>query len=458
MSAQYHDVVILNGRVMDPKSGSDARSNVGITRGTIRTITTVPLQGRITLDASGLIVSPGFIDLHVHFDPHGRDQAYFSMKTMDGVTTALDLEAGTGDIDSWYCLRESKALIHYGATVGNMGVRKRVMRDPSPSLFPTGDAANRPASDAELHEIRRKIEHGLERGALGVGLTIQYMPGATSEEIIEMFRAAAKFESPCYVHLRYPGINALQEVIDAAAETKAPLHVVHVNSMGLRHTPKFLEMIGEAQSRGLDITTECYPYTAAATGLESALFDEGWQEKLGIDYRDLEWPPTGERLTEKTFNAFRKKGGVVIVHVMSEDAIQLAVTNPLTMIASDTLLENGKGHPRSAGTFCRVLGRYVREKQALTWMEALRKMTSMPAQRLEGRIPAMKNKGCIRVGADADITVFDPDRVIDRATYQDPTMCSEGIRHVLVNGILVVKDGRIQGDLTPGTAIRAPIK
>jgi dihydroorotase len=228
--------------------------------------------------------------------------------------------------------------------------------------------------------------------------------------------------------------------------------------MGLRDTPKFLQAVSEARSRGLDVTTECYPYTAAATGLESALFDEGWQQTMGITYKDLEWAATGERLTEETFKAYRQKGGIVVVHLMSEEMIQLAVAHPLTIIASDSLLMNGKGHPRSTGTFCRVLGQYVREKKTLTLMEALRKMTLMPAQRLEGRVPAMKNKGRIRIGADADITIFDPEKVIDKATFKEPIRYSEGIHYVMVNGVLVVKDGQLQAGVTSGKAIRAPIK
>ncbi len=209
---------------------------------------------------------------------------------------------------------------------------------------------------------------------------------------------------------------ALQEVIDAADATRGPLHVVHINSMGLGNTPKFLQTISEAQSRGLDVTTECYPYTAAATGIESALFNAGWKERLGIDYKDLEWAATGERLTEGKFKFYRQTGGIVIIHLMSEDMIQLAVAHPLTTIASDSLLQDGKGHPRSAGTFCRVLGQYVREKKALTLMEALRKMTLMPAQRLEALVPAVRNKGRIRVGAAAGAELEDVAAEEERVT------------------------------------------
>jgi dihydroorotase len=354
-------------------------------------------------------------------------------------------------------MREGKAIVNYGASTNHAGARMKVMKDPG-TMFPAGDAAKRAASEAEIKEIKGLIEQGLDRGAIGIGLLLAYTPAVTREEILEIFRTANKYNVPCYVHIRFPGFKALQEVIEAADATRGPLHVVHINSMGLRDTPKFLQAIGEARSRGLDVTTECYPYTAAATGLESALFDEGWQQTLGITYKDLEWAATGERLTEETFKTYRKKGGIVIVHLMSEEMIQLAVAHPLTIIASDSLLMDGKGHPRSTGTFSRVLGQYVREKKTLTLMEALRKMTLMPAQRLEGRVPAMKNKGRIRIGADADITLFDPEKVIDKATFKEPIKYSEGIGYVLVNGVLVVKDGQLQAGVTPGKPVRVPIK
>src|SRR6185369_10419816 len=212
---------------------------------------------------------------------------------------------------------------------------------------------------------------------------------ASHWEILEMFRAAARFHAPCFVHMRYAGlkepdsITALEEVISAAAVTGAPLHVVHISSSGLRATPLLLQMIGEAQSRGLDVTTECYPYTATQTNIESAIYDEGWKETLGIDYKDLQWVATGERLTAESFARYRKTGGSVIGHVIPEDIARLSVASPLTMIASDGLLQNGKGHPRASGSYARVLGRYVRDLKALTLTEAIKKMTLMPAQRLE---------------------------------------------------------------------------
>ena len=197
--------------------------------------------------------------------------------------------------------------------------------------------------------------------------------------------------------------------------------------MGGRSTPQLLQMIKDARLHGMDITTEAYPYTAWMTEIESADLNEGWQMKYGMDYKDLEWTITGERLTAESFARYRKQGGLVIGHQYSEDLVKETIENPLTMIISDGELENGKGHPRTAGSYSRVLGHYVRETKTLTLMNALRKMTLMPAQRLEQLTPMMKNKGRIRVGADADITIFDAKRIIDKSTYEEPAKYSEGI-------------------------------
>jgi len=259
--------------------------------------------------------------------------------------------------------------------------------------------------------------------------------------------------------VKEPGssIQALEEVISAAAITGAPLHVVHVQSTGGPATPKLLQMISEAKSRKLDVTTECYPYIAGMTDIKSAIFDEGWQEVFDIDYKDLQWAATGERLTKETFDEYRKTGGMVAVFSMTEEIVTAAIRSPVTMIASDGILEKGKGHPRTAGTYSRVLGHYVREQGALSLMEALAKMTLMPAQRLERRVPSMKNKGRIRIGADADLTIFDPRAITDKSTFQDPAKYSEGIRFVVVNGVLIVKDGQLQPSLYPGRPIRASL-
>ena len=459
-SQAVYDLVILNGRVIDPESRSDSVRNLGISNGTIKTISFNTLRGRTVIDARGLVVSPGFIDLH----QHGQDEENYRFKAMDGVTTALELEVGTGDVDSWYAQREQKSLINFGVSAGHLAARMAAMHEPV-KFLPTGDAARRAATDAEIEEMKRSLEQGLKRGAVAVGFGIQYTPNASRWEILEMFRVAARYGASCHVHMRHAGvkepgssIQALEEVISAAAITGAPLHVVHIQSTGGPATPKLLQMIAEAKSRKLDVTTECYPYIAGMTDIKSAIFDEGWQEVFGIDYKDLQWAATGERLTKETFAKYRQTGGMVAVFSMTEEVVTAAIKSPLTIIASDGILENGKGHPRTAGTYSRILGKYVREQRALTLMDALTKMTLMPAQRLERRVPSMRNKGRIRPGADADLTIFDPQTISDRSTFQEPAKYAEGVRFVIVNGVVIVKDGQLQPDLHPGHPVRAPLQ
>jgi dihydroorotase len=458
---ETYDIAILNGRVMDPESGLDAIRNVGIRAGKIAAISVTPLNAKSTIDAKALVVAPGFIDLH----EHGQEPRNYEFQARDGVTTSLELEAGTNDVDRWYAFREGKSLINFGVSIGHIPVRMRVMGDPQSGMLPTGDAAHRAASPDELAKITAAIDKGFRQGALAEGMGVNYTPGATHWEIVEMFRVAAQYGASVHVHLRYGGLKepntglaALEEVLAAAAATGAPLHVVHITSMGLKYTPQLIAMVKGAQEHGLDVTTECYPYTAGSTALQSAIFDPGWQENMGITYKDVQWTATGERLTAETFDKYRKQGGVVIIHSIPEEATRTAVSNPIVMIASDGMpITGAKVHPRGQATFSRVLGHYVRDEKALDLMTALRKMTLMPAQRLEKRAPAFKDKGRIRVGADADITIFDPARVIDKATFDEPLQYSEGIPFVLVNGVAVVKDGQLVDGVRPGRAARAPI-
>jgi len=458
---ETYEIAILNGRVMDPESGLDAVRNVGIRAGKIAVISANRISATSTIDAKGLVVAPGFIDLH----EHGQEPRNYEYQARDGVTTSLELEAGTDDVDRWYAVREGKSLINFGVSVGHIPVRMKVMGDPQGGMLPTGDAAHRAASPEELAKITAAVDKGFRQGALAEGMGVNYTPGATHWEIVEMFRIAAKYSASVHVHLRYGGLKepntglaALEEVLAATAATGAPLHVVHITSMGLKFTPQLIAMVKGAQEHGLDVTTECYPYTAGSTALQSAIFDPGWQENMGITYKDVQWAATGERLTAETFDKYRKQGGVVVIFSIPEEAARTAVADPIVMIASDGMpITGAKVHPRGQATFSRVLAHYVREEKALDLMTALRKMTQMPAQRLEKRAPAFKDKGRIRIGADADITIFDPARVIDKATFDEPLQYSEGIPFVLVNGMLVVKDSQLVSGVRPGRAARAPI-
>ncbi len=449
LHAQTYDLVIRNGRVIDPESRLDARRTVAVQGGKIAAISESPLEGRVVIDAAGLVVSPGFIDLH----SHGQTPENYRYKARDGVTTALEMEVGVNPVAPWYAAREGKAIVNFGATSGHIPARMAVMHD-SGTFLPRDNAVTLKATTEQKREILALIRKGLDEGALGVGMGIAYMPATTRPEILEVFGVAANYHVPVYVHMRDAGpvepgvIGALQEVLADAAATGSSLHVVHIPSMGFRQTPLCLEMIFGAHKHGIDVTTEAYSYTAGMTRLETAIFDPGWQERLGIGFHDLQWVATGERLTAETFTRYRKQGGDVILHHIPEEIVRLVMANPDVMVASDGWIDNGKGHPRGAGCFARVLGKYVREEKVLDLTTAIRKMSLLPAQRLN-----LPQKGRIKVGADADLTVFDPATVKDVATYDNPAQYSTGIPYVVVNGVVVVAKNQLQS-VTPGRGVR----
>jgi dihydroorotase len=260
-----------------------------------------------------------------------------------------------------------------------------------------------------------------------------------------------------HVHIR-PGVAGLTEALSLATETGAALHVVHINSAGLAETPTMLDMIAAARARGQDVTTEAYPYAAGMTEIQSATIQDVYRAAPSERFAELEWPRTGERLTRESFERYGRIGGPIVIHTNTEPMVAVAIGSPLTIIASDAYWQNGTGHPRTTGTFSKVLGRYVREGHSLTLMDAIRKMTLMPAQRLEARVPAMRQKGRLGVGADADITIFDATTVMDRSTYREPSLAPVGIQHVIVNGVSVVEHARPVEGVAPGKAVRAPVQ
>ena len=460
------DIVFVGGRVLDPETNLDAMRAVGIKDGRIASVTADVPTARDTIDVRGLVVAPGFIDLHTH----GQDSINYRYSAHDGVTTALELELGTYPVAPWYAKREGKSLINFGVSASHPGARRAMLDGDSTAegvdvISATGAFVRSPIEPARLPQLEHRLDAALNEGALGIGMGINYTPAATREEIMRTFGVAARHHAPVFVHLRSAGlldnaggIAGLQEVIADAAATGASVHVAHVTSMGLGATPLLLELIDGARARGLDVTTEAYPYTAGATMLQSAIFDPGFQERQGIDYKDILWAATGERLTAESFERYRKQGGLAVIFSIPESAADQAYRDPHVMVASDGWFQfqNGVpiGHPRTAGTHARILGRFVRERGVITLMDAVRKMTLLPARRLERVDPDMKRKGRLQAGADADIVVFDPARVIDRATFEKPAQYSDGIVHVLVNGTFVVRGSNLVPGVAPGRPVR----
>jgi hypothetical protein len=331
---------------------------------------------------------PDSLTLHQH-GPNAENDA---AKAADGVTTSLEMEVGTADIDRWYAAREGQERVNYGVSVGHIPVRMAVMNNPG-TFLPSGDAAHSAATPEEMEAIK----YGSKRGALGVGAGSAYTIAATNWELVEVFCVATRAGATVHFHIRSlptereGNFVGFEEAMAAAAATGAPLHVVHIQSTSGPNLAHELQMIQEARARDMDVTTECYPYDHGRTGIESAIFD-GKENEPDSYYAALLWPATGEHLTRETFLKYRKTGGMVILPSNTEENVHLAVVSPLTMIASDGSLQDGKGHPRTAGTHSLVPGRYVREQNALALMTALRKMTLMPAQRMEMRAPISETK------------------------------------------------------------------
>lgn len=445
-----YDLVVANGRVLDPESRLDAVRHVGIRGGKIEAVSEMPLAGVRVIDASRLVVSPGFIDLH----EHGQQEESYRMMVRDGVTSAFELEVGTSDVAAWYAAHEGGQIVNYGVAVGHIPARMKVLGDPGKGLLPAGIGGSGTANEEQMAAMEAILREGLAQGAVAMGFGSAYTPGAPMSEIERMFRVATEGGVSAHIHMR-GGLKGLQETIAAARAAHAPLHIVHVNSVSDNEIGAFLAAIQAARDAGQDVTTEAYPYGAGMTEIQSALFDD-WRSWPDSKFGLHQLVATGERLTRATFGTARAAGGTVIIHGRSEEQTRAAIASPLAMIASDGFIENGRGHPRTSGTFAKVLGKYVREDQVVPLMDALRRMTLDPAHRLERRTPAMLNKGRIKVGADADLTIFDPATVIDRATYEDASIPSAGIPYVIVGGQAVVDGGAVTA-ARPGRGIRAPI-
>jgi N-acyl-D-aspartate/D-glutamate deacylase len=458
--AQQYDLVLEGGRVMDPETGLDSIRNVGIRDGKVARISPEALSGRKVIHAAGLVVAPGFIDLH----QHGQDIESQRVKALDGVTTALELEIGAPNVAQFLKTKQGHSLIHYGTAASHVAARVLVLGVPlSPGeiLPKSGPATEQPATPEQIQRIEDRLRSELDAGGLAIGMGIQYTPGASRLEVIDMFRLAAERRVPVYTHVRSSGrvepgssIESVSEVIGASAITGASLHIVHINSSCLRDALECLSMIEGARARGLDVTTEAYPYIAGMTFINSAVFNPGWQQRQGIGYDGLVLPNTGEHLTKERFDELHNSNApqTVLIFSNSQEMLDKVIPQPLVMIASDGI----PSHPRNAGTFSRVLAQYVRQKRTITLMEALRKMSLMPAEMLERSTPAARRKGRLQEGADADIIVFDPATISDRATFEKPMEPSVGVHYLLVAGSIVVNEGEIVPDVFPGRALLGP--
>ncbi|MCB1645004.1 MAG: amidohydrolase family protein [Pseudomonadales bacterium] len=458
-----HDVVLLNGHVIDPESGLNEVRNIGVSDGKIVEISEAALSGKTTLDLKGKVVAPGFIDLHSHaMSPLG--QRY---QLLDGVTTALELEAGAYPVAAVGNVIADEPLINFGASAGHYAMRIKVVeqRDMPYFFFNRqrlsfeSEGFKAPLNDNQLDKLRRHLHLGLDQGGLGIGLLLDYMSDAVNDQELNMiFEVAAERQAPVFVHMRR-GLAGdpvgLKELLQVARHTGAPVHICHLAANAIDGIDTFLALVQEAREDGVDVTVESYPYEAGSTSIGADVFNRDWQKVFGISYEDVQLAATGEYFTEESWNRVRQEdpNAMIIHHYGRSDWTERAIQTPGMMVASDAMpvfSEKIKAHPRGMGTFSRVIGRYVRDKQLLDLPAALSKMTIEPARRLEQVAPAFKRKGRIQVGADADIVVFDLKLIQDNATYTEPHQPSTGIETILINGIVVVSDGEIREGVFPG--------
>ncbi len=496
--AADYDIVIENGRVMDPESGFDAVANVGIRDGSIATITQDAIDGDRIIDATGLVVAPGFIDLHSHIGsiPFGAKLAL-----RDGVTTPLEMELGAYPIDLFYDLLDGKSQVNYGATASIMSIREKALNPRYNSRLATlvldsqikdesmffGIQTLTDKADAEqLKQIAEMMESELKRGALGIGNPVGYMTkGQTSQEMVEVQRLAGEYDRASFLHGRFSsqqpptsGILATQEALASVGIYGGGLLVQHMHQQTLADTPYALQMLDFAVSQGLKVYAEIYPYNFGATIVGADyLVPSNYGPNMGRDYGDIIETATLKPLTKERYEELMSTDPTasVMFYGISEELMLDALAHPTTLIGSDAFpmtdsrdgslamdwgvpYDQVQGHPRAAGTHARVL-RLVREKDLMPLMTAISKMSYMPAKFLEDNgVPAMATKGRVSAGADADIVLFDPDAVTDNATLKENGLPSTGIPMVLVNGVVVVEDSRVLEGIYPGQPIRNPIQ
>ena len=471
ITSDVFDTVIEGGRVMDPETNFDGIANIGIRRGKITHISTERLKANRIIDASGLVVSPGFIDIHSHTPTRLGEH----LSVLDGITTQLDLEAGSYPPTDYGYQYKAGAQLHYGSSVGHYAIRGLVMDNSTQGyffsedgLFSLGGAMwSQPATPAQVNEMREHLRNGLQLGGLGIGVLLDYMTEAVTESELSMiFATAAEYDTPVYVHVRrgMPGDpTGLDEVIALAERHGVATLICHITHSAMGGIGVWLSKIDAANSRGARITTETLSYLAGGTSIAADVFvNRDWRAIFDIDYEDVQWVPTGEWLDEKRFLQYQREFPTSSInhHYVKEEWLVEALKWPGMMVSTDALpafdLEV-KTNPNIAGTYAHFLGRYVRDLGVMPLMDGLRRITLLPAQWLSQASSVFETKGRIQVGADADLVIFDSETIAARAEYGDPYQPSVGIAHVLVAGRPVVVNGSQVEGRYPGQHLLTPL-
>jgi cytosine/adenosine deaminase-related metal-dependent hydrolase len=485
------DVVLRGGRVIDPETGLDAVRDVAVARGRVAEIGPGLRPARAELDVAGLVVTAGFVDLHSHVN----GIAGLRLQALDGVTTALELEAGLTPVAAAYrgAAAEGRP-VNYGFAASWAMARMEAVAgiraggDLGTFLASIGDPAwQRPAGAGEVSALLARLSADLADGALGIGVLAGYAPATDPAEYLRVAGLAAEAGLPAFTHARdliemAPDvvIDGAEEIVRAAGQTGAHMHYCHVNSTSQRHIDRVLDVISRAQAAGARVTTEAYPYGSGMTGIGAAFLAPGRLGERGLSPSSLTYVPTGERIaSEARLRELRHAdpGGLAIIELLDEndpadrELLMRSLTFPGAVVASDAMPLTWTGpvpgpltwplpatavtHPRTAGTFSRALCLLTRDSGQLSLARALAKCSLQPARLLQDRVPAMRRKGRLQGGCDADIVVFDPATISDQAGYASSTRPSAGIRHVLVNGTFVVRDSGIVVGALPGRPVRA---
>lgn len=444
------DILIRGGTVVDPVAGTTIVENLGITRGTIVYLGQDSPEAGRTLDAQGMMVSPGFIDSHMHDEELDDPDTIQQALLRQGVTTALAGNCGSGPLLSDVRPHRLRPWLNLAYLTGHRMLRQAVGIDD----------VYRPANDEEIAGMVRLLRGELDAGSFGLSFGLEYAPNTSADEIDALSAVVSGYpERLISVHIRYDGpdcVRAVDEVIDISRRFGVRVQISHIGSMtAFGHSAEALEHTDRARAEGLDITMDCYPYAAFCTFVGSTVFDPGFEERWGKGLESLEAASgkhKGKRLQPDTFADMRSNdpGALVVAHVMNEDEIRLCLRHPRCAIASDGVLHQGQGHPRAAGTFPRAL-KWLRE-EGLSWPQAIRHATSLPASMVW--LPS----GVIREGAPADLVVFSPDRLRDTATFRDQLLPPEGIEYVLVNGRIALEHGILTEPPTGSFLVRHSIE
>ncbi len=484
--------LLRGGRVIDPASGFDGIADVLVCDGQIAAVGAglAAPEGSSVLDVTGLIVGPGFIDLHSHV----HSIAGHRLQAMDGVSTALDLEAGLMPIQQAYDeATQAGRPLNFGFSASWSGARAQVLAgieasaSVAQSLEVLGNTEwQRSSTPAELVRWLGLLEADLANGALGIGVLMGYAPYTDPAEFLAVAKLAAGAGAPTYTHVRElveadpnTPIDGSEELVRAAGETGAAMHHCHVNSTSRRHLDRVLRTLQRSQSLGSRVTVEAYPYGAGSTGIGAFFLAPDRLAAAGMRPSNLVLLGTGERIADEArLIEVRQSdpGAACIVEFLDEQVpadaaiLHSALAFPDSIVASDAmpvwfpdgtldsrewpLPQGGSTHPRTAGTFAKSLRTMVRETGSWTWLEAFRRCSYLPARVLDEIAPAARAKGQLGQGADADLVVIDPDTVTDNASYFAPTRTSTGIRHLLVAGTFVVRDGELQPQALPGRPVR----